>query len=112
MTIWQHYHPRLVTNVVCVAYLCSPHPLIIAHSDDNAGKDPKNAIAVEQFIQRVILPQKCSREEDCPVELARMVDKFWSEREDLVKCCNYFARENIWIISALVDTVAYEWHKR
>ena len=61
MTIWQHYRPRLVSNVARVAYLCSPHPFIIAHTEDIANKDPKNAIAVEQFIERVILPQKCSR---------------------------------------------------
>jgi hypothetical protein len=73
MTIWQHYRPWLVTNVARVAYLCSPHPLIIAHSEDNANKDPENAIAVEQFIERVIVPQKCSREENCSMELARMV---------------------------------------
>jgi len=112
VTIWQHYRPRLVTNVSRVAYLCSPHPLIIAHSEDIANRDPENAIAVEQFIERVLLPQKCLRIEDRPVELARMIDKFWSEREDFVKRCNYFAWENIWIIAALDDTLAYEWHKR
>jgi hypothetical protein len=83
--------------------------LIFAHSEDIANKDPKNAIAVEQFIERVILPQKCSRIEDRP---ARMVDKFWSKREDFVNHCNYFAQENIWIIATMVDTVAYKWHKR
>lgn len=46
MTIWQHYRPRLVTNVARVAYLCSPHPLIIAHTEDIANKDPENAITV------------------------------------------------------------------
>ena len=50
MTVWHHYRARLVTNVARVAYLCSPHPLIIAHSEDIANKDPENAIAVEQFI--------------------------------------------------------------
>ena len=112
LTIWQRYRPRLVTNVSRVAYLCSPHPLIIAHSEDIANRDPENAIAVEQFIERVLLPQKCLRIEDRPVELARMIDKFWSEREDFVKRRNYFARANIWIIAALEDTLAYEWHKR
>ena len=91
MTIWSHYRPRLVTNVSCVVYLCSHHPLIIAHSEDIANKDPKNAIAVEQFIERVLLPWKCARTEDRPAELARMVDKCWSEREDFVKHTNYFA---------------------
>jgi len=104
LTIWQHYHSSLVTNVACVAYLCSPHPLIIAHSEDNVNKDPKNAIAVEQYIERVILPQTCSREEDRTVELVRMVDMFWFKREDFVKCHNYFSRENIWSIAVLVDT--------
>ena len=112
MTIWQHYRPRLVTNVSRVAYLCSPHPSIIAHSEDFSNRDPDNAIAVEQFIERVLLPQKCSRIEDRPGELARLVDKFWAEREDFVKRRNYFARDNIWIIAALPDTIAYEWHKR
>ncbi len=97
--------------VSCVAYLCSPHPLIIAHSEDIANKDPKNVIAVEQHIERVLLPRKCARIEYCPAELARMVDKFLLEREDFVKHHTDFAQDNIWIIAAWPDT-AYEWHKR
>ena len=31
-SIWEHYKPRLLTNGARVAYLCSPHPTIIAHS--------------------------------------------------------------------------------
>ena len=66
-------------------------PLIIDHSEDNTDKGPENAIAVEQYIKRVILPQKSSAEKYCPVELASFVDNFWSERESFVKHYYYFA---------------------
>ena len=52
-SIWKHYKPRLLTNGARVAYLCSPHPAIIAHSE--AHKDPLSNIAVEELIRRVIL---------------------------------------------------------
>jgi hypothetical protein len=82
-------------NVSHVAYLCSPHPFIIAHSEDITNRDPENAIAVEQFIERVLLPRKCSRIDDRPAELARMVDKFLSEREGFMKHRNHFTRDII-----------------
>ena len=46
--VWEHYKPWLLTNGARVAYLCSPHPDIHAHSE--AHKDPLNNIAVEVFI--------------------------------------------------------------
>ena len=33
--VWEHYKPRLLTNGARVAYLCSPNPTIIAHSEAN-----------------------------------------------------------------------------
>ena len=54
--IWEHYKPQLLTYGARVAYLCSPHPAIIAHSE--AHKDPLNNIAVEEFIRMAILPRR------------------------------------------------------
>ena len=54
--IWEHYKPWLSTNCARVAYLCSPHPPIIAHYV--AHKDPSNIIAVDEFIRMVILPRR------------------------------------------------------
>ena len=81
--IWEHYKPRLLTNGARVAYLCSPHPAIITHSE--AHKDPMNNIAVEEFIRRVILPRRQTSSGDSNVVLAKLVDKFWAERDDFVK---------------------------
>jgi hypothetical protein len=109
-SIWEHYKPRLLTNGARVAYLCSPHPTIIAHSE--AHKDPMNNIAVEEFIKRVILPRRQINDPDPNVVLAQLVDKFWAERDDFVKKRGFFSRESIWITASDPTTVSYEWHKR
>ena len=108
--VWEHYKPRLLTNGARVAYLCSPNPTIIAHSE--AHKDALNHIAVEEFIKRVILPRRLQSGEDPNVTLAKLVDKFWEEREDYVKRWGFFSRASIWITAGDPKTVSYEWHKR
>ena len=85
--------------------------MIIAHSEGSTNKDPENHPAIERFIDRVILPQSNPMPEDRATELARLVDKYWEEREDCVKHWNYFNRSSIWIIASREDTIAYEWHK-
>ncbi len=58
-------------------------PPIIAHSV--AHKDPLNNIAVEEFIKRVILPRRQINDPDPNVVSAKLVDNFWTERDDFVK---------------------------
>lgn len=108
--VWEHYKPRLLTNGARVAYLCSSNPTIIAHSE--ANKDALNHIAVEEFIKRVILPRKLKSGEDPNVTFAKLVDKFWEERDDFVKRRGFFSRGSIWITAGDPKTVSYEWHKR
>ena len=107
---WEHYKPRLLTNGARVAYLCSPHPAIIAHSD--ANKDPLNNIAIEEFIRRVILPRRQTISEKPNVVQAKLVDKVWAERDNFVKRRGFFSRESIWITAGDPMTISYEWHKR
>jgi hypothetical protein len=54
-SVWEHYKPKLLTYVSSVAYLCSPSPHIIEHSQDTANSDPKTLIAVDQVIERLFL---------------------------------------------------------
>jgi hypothetical protein len=109
IAIWEHYKPWLLTNGARVAYLCSPHPDIHAHSE--AHKDPLNNIAVEEFIRRVILPRKQIISGDPNVVLAKLVDKFWAEKDNFVKHHGFFSRESIWITAGDPIIVSYEWHK-
>ena len=60
----------------------------------------------------MILPRKQTNSGDPNVALAKLVDKFWEEREDFVKRRGFFSRESIWIIAGDAKTVSYEWHKR
>ena len=83
--IWEHYKPWLSTNGARVAYLCYPHPPIIAHSV--AHKDPLNNIAVEEFIRMVIQPIEDRQFVEIPMWYWHMVDKFWAERDNFVKQC-------------------------
>ena len=110
--VWEHYRSRMITEIARIAYLCSPHPVIIAHSQDSTNKDPENLPAIERFIDRIILPWSTPKPEDRVTELARLVEKYWEEREDFVKCQNYFNRNSIWIIASREDTNAYKLHKR
>ncbi len=108
--IWEHYKPRLLTTGASIAYLCSPHPAIIAHSE--ANKYPLNNIAIEEFIRRVILPRRQTMSENPNVVLAKLVDMFWAERDDFVKQRGFFSRESIWITAGDPMTISYKWHKR
>jgi hypothetical protein len=51
-----------------------------------------NNIAVEEFIRRVIQTRKQTNSGDPNVELAKLVDKIWAEREDFVKHQGFFSR--------------------
>ena len=44
-----------------------------------------NNIAVEEFIRRMILTGKQTNSGDPNVTTAKLVDKFWAEREDFVE---------------------------
>jgi hypothetical protein len=109
--VWEHYRGRLMMDSARVAYLCSPNPVIIAHSEDRNNRDPENNLAVERIIERLILPRTPHKPEDRATVLAGLVEQFWHEREDFVKWCNYFSRTNIWTIAGREDTTSYEWHK-
>jgi hypothetical protein len=79
--VWEHYKPRLLTNGARVAYLCSPNPTLIAHSE--AHKDPLNNIAVEEFIWRVILPRKQTNSGDPNVHWQSWLTSFGQRERTL-----------------------------
>ena len=54
--IWDHYKPQMLSDVVRVAYLLSPGPLVMAHSSDKANMDPLNRLAVENLVQKMFVP--------------------------------------------------------
>ena len=48
--IWEHYQPHMLSDIVCVAYLLSPDPLVMAHSSDKANIDPLDRLAMENLV--------------------------------------------------------------
>ena len=50
VNVWEHYRPWLITEIANVVYLCSPHPVIIAHSQDSTNKDPKNLLQLRDSL--------------------------------------------------------------
>ena len=60
----------------------------------------------------MILPRRQTISENPNVVLAKLVDKFWAERDDFVKRRGFFSRESIWITAGDPMTISYEWHKR
>ena len=54
--IWDHYKPQMLSDVVRVAYLLSPDPLVMAHSSDKANMDPLDRLATENLIRKMFVP--------------------------------------------------------
>jgi hypothetical protein len=111
-SVWDHYKPKLLTDVSRVAYLCSANPHIIDHSQDTANSYPKTLLAVDQVIVRLILPTHPHTVDNKSEVLAGLIDTFWKEHEDFVHRRGYFAREHIWVSAGNDTTMAYDWHKR
>ena len=59
----------------------------------------------------VILPRRQTICGNPNVELAQLVDKFWAERDNIVKQCGFCSRESIWVTAGNPMTISYEWHK-
>ena len=54
--IWEHYKPQMLSDIVCVAYLLSPDPLVMAHSSDKANIDPFDRLTIENLVQKMFVP--------------------------------------------------------
>ena len=54
--IWEHYQPQLLSDIVRVAYLLSPDPLVMAHSADKENIDPQDRLAMENLIRKMFVP--------------------------------------------------------
>jgi hypothetical protein len=102
----------LDNDISRVSYLCSPNPFVIAHSQDPANADAENNLAVERFIERVILKKHPHTKENREAVLAELIDTFWKERDDFVYRRGAFARSHIWVSAANDETMSHEWHKR
>jgi hypothetical protein len=62
--IWDHYHPQMLSKIVCDVYLLSPDPLVMAHASDKANMDPLDRLAMENLVQKIFLPRDMLWTED------------------------------------------------
>ena len=46
----------MLSDIVHVAYLLSPDPLVMAHSSDKANIDPLDRLAMENLVQKMFVP--------------------------------------------------------
>ena len=109
--IWDHYKPQMLSDVVCVAYLLSPDPLVMAHSSDKANMDPLDRLATENLIHKMFVPRDMLRTEDREREEARLIHKFWQEYGDFTSKRGFFKSKHIWITAHSGDCLAHVWHK-
>ena len=46
------------------------------------------------------------------VVLAKLVDKFWTERDNFVKKCEFFSRDSIWLTARDLMTITHECYRQ
>ena len=73
--IWEHYQPHMLSDIVHVAYLLSPDPLVMTHSSDKANIDPLDRLAMENLVQKMFVPRDMLLTEDRDREEARLIHK-------------------------------------
>jgi hypothetical protein len=111
-SIWNCYKPKLTTDLAMVAYLCSPNPHIIKHSQELTNMSPQVHLAVDRVIERLVLTRRDYTSENKDNVLADLIEKFWKERDEFVCRKGYFSREHIWVSAKREDCVSHQWHKR
>ena len=109
--IWEHYQPQLLSDIVRVAYLLSPDPLVMAHSADKENIDPQDRLAMENLIRKMFVPRNMLRAEDREREEARLIHKLWQEYADFTSKQGFFKSKHIWITAESGDCLAHVWHK-
>ena len=109
--IWDDYQPQLLSDIVCVAYLLSPDPLVMAHSSDKANIDPLDRLAMENLVRKMFVPQNMLWAEDREREEARLIHKLWQEYGDFTSKQGFFKPKHIWITAESGDSLAHVWHK-
>ena len=54
----------MLSDIVCVAYLLSPDPLVMAHASDKSNVDPLDRLAMENLVQKMFVPLDMLHTED------------------------------------------------
>jgi hypothetical protein len=111
-SIWNDYKPKLTTDMAMVAYLCSPNPHVIKHTQECSNLNPKVHLVVDRVIERLILTRRDHTPENKENVLADLIENFWKEQDDFVCRKGYFSRGHIWVSAEREDCVSHEWHKR
>ena len=109
--IWNHYQPQMLSDIVRVAYLLGPDPLVMAHASDKANVDPLDRLAMENLVQKMFVPQDMLCTEDQDREEARLIHKLWQEYGDFTSKQGFFKSKHIWITAESQDCLAHVWHK-
>ncbi len=74
-----HYRPRLLPDDVRAAYLCSPHPDIIKHTVTPDNIDPKDCMACERLLKKIMIPAGIVNSEKRERIKAEVIDTFLTE---------------------------------
>ncbi len=54
LSVWNRYRTHLTNAISWVAYLCSPNPIIVVHSQYTDNTDSEKILAVERVIEKMI----------------------------------------------------------
>jgi hypothetical protein len=109
--IWEYYKLHLLNDVVCVLYLLSSEPTIMAFASNHDNRDPEDRLACEHLIMKMFVSNHFLCKEEQEQEEARLIDKFWQERNDFWTKQRYFKSRHIWITADNPNCIAHEWHK-
>jgi hypothetical protein len=107
---WNHYKPRLLPDIVRVAYLLSPNPKIMEHA--LANRDAEDYNAAERLLDKMMLPSNQTDDWSKMVASADLLDTFLSELQDFQMKRGVFSNQKIWLIASRPDCNAAQWHAK
>ena len=89
------------------AYILNPHAKVMAEA--GSAKSLDHDEAVERLIVKLVLPRNLVGDEK-KIELARLIDLFWSEYANFTNRLGKFNSDGMWIIAKMDTNLAHEWH--
>ena len=107
--IWDKRKNKLKHDYSLAVYLLNPHPKVMAEAGSN--KSLNHDEAVERLIAMLILHRNLVGDEK-KIELACLIDLFWSEYANFTNRLGKFNSDGMWIIAKMDTNLAHEWHKK
>lgn len=109
LQFWTKRREKLINDYSLVGYILSPHPTIMEDAAKN--KTQEHFDAALRLITKLLIDPKLIGQAKLTA-IATAYDTFLSEWDDFSNRKGKLISDHIWIIAAVDDTQAYDWHKK